>query len=107
MGFRYREVNTDLRWQRNAALGVAGVATVFAGWGFWGWTLATRELPALHLAPNIVQGTVARPGEVPDPNVYGFALYTWQQVNRWAERWEGRLPGRHLPFFGVPDAAVS
>lgn len=50
-----------------------------------------HQVPAhvsLHLAPNLragdqIQLTHGR-SEVPAPNVYAFAIYIWQQVNRWA-----------------------
>lgn len=42
----------------------------------------------LHLAPNMRAGdsTLVTAGlaPVPDPNVYGFGYYIWQQINRWA-----------------------
>jgi len=49
-----------------------------------------HELPAhvtLHVAPNLRAGDqiTVKDGrnEVPAPNVYAFAIYIWQQVNRW------------------------
>ena len=62
-----------------AALGAGGM--YFAG--------RTPQTIDVHLAPNIQGGdTVAvRSGEsdVPAVNVYGFAYYIWQQINRWQE----------------------
>ena len=60
-----------------AALGAGGM--YFAG--------RTPHEIEVHLAPNIQGGdsiTVSG-GEspVPDVNVYGFAYYIWQQINRW------------------------
>lgn len=80
---RYREVNTDLRWQRNALLVIAVGLVLLQAWALYGWTVASRELPALHIPPDVSEGVVVRPGEVPRPNVYSFALYVWQQINRW------------------------
>ncbi len=41
----------------------------------------------LHVAPDIQAGDTVRFADgqapVPDVNVYGFAYYIWQQVNRW------------------------
>ncbi|GKS87587.1 TIGR03746 family integrating conjugative element protein [Acidovorax sp. SUPP1855] len=41
----------------------------------------------LHLAPNVKAGDSVHVesgnAPVPDTNVYGFAYYIWQQVNRW------------------------
>jgi integrating conjugative element protein (TIGR03746 family) len=42
----------------------------------------------LHIPPDISQGAVVHPGEVPDPNVYAFALVIWQQINRWTQNGE-------------------
>lgn len=83
MSYYFRQANEDLRWQRKLLLIAMVILVLFNAWALWGWTQATRELPALHLAPNMTQGTVIRPGEVPDPNVYGFTYYVWQQINRW------------------------
>ena len=41
----------------------------------------------LHVAPDIKAGDTVRFADgqapVPDVNVYGFAYYIWQQINRW------------------------
>lgn len=41
----------------------------------------------VHLAPDVRAGDTVRVSDgrspVPSPNVYGFAYYIWQQVNRW------------------------
>ncbi|MCX9158086.1 TIGR03746 family integrating conjugative element protein [Niveibacterium sp. 24ML] len=39
----------------------------------------------LHIPPDLTNGAVVHPGEVPPPNVYAFTLAIWQQVNRWAK----------------------
>lgn len=43
----------------------------------------------LHLAPNLRAGDQvqikAGRSVVPAPNVYAFAIYIWQQINRWAK----------------------
>ena len=43
----------------------------------------------MHLAPNVKAGDSVKfvDGEspVPDVNVYGFAYYIWQQINRWQQ----------------------
>jgi len=38
----------------------------------------------LHIPPDLSQGAIVHPGQVPEPNVYAFALVIWQQLNRWA-----------------------
>lgn len=43
----------------------------------------------LHIAPNMNAGDTVRldngQSPVPEVNVYGFAYYVWQQVNRWQD----------------------
>lgn len=62
---------------------------IVAALGAGGMYFASRTPKTIdvHLAPNIQGGdTVAvRSGEsdVPAVNVYGFAYYIWQQINRW------------------------
>lgn len=43
---------------------------------------APSEL-TVHIPPDLRSGATVRPGDVPPPNVYAFAHYIWQQVNRW------------------------
>ncbi len=42
-----------------------------------------------HMAPNLQPGQVVSVKDgvspVEKPNVYGFAYYTWQQINRWSK----------------------
>ncbi|WP_198972634.1 PFL_4703 family integrating conjugative element protein [Xylophilus sp. ASV27] len=51
--------------------------------------LAWRQPKSIdvHLAPDVRAGDTVRVSNgrapVPPPNVYGFAYYIWQQVNRW------------------------
>ncbi len=60
-----------------AALGAAGMYFAYS----------VPKTLDLHLAPDVKAGDAVRfsNGEapVPDVNVYGFAYYIWQQVNRW------------------------
>lgn len=53
--------------------------------------LIARQLPvnlSIHPAPNMRAGDVIEVkggvAPVPSPNVYGFAIYIWQQINRWS-----------------------
>jgi integrating conjugative element protein (TIGR03746 family) len=80
---KYRDALTEMRHQRNVAWLQFGAMTLVALVLASGWYVASRELPALHIPPDVSEGVIIRPGEVPTPNVYAFALYTWQQVNRW------------------------
>ncbi|WP_082497938.1 PFL_4703 family integrating conjugative element protein [Pseudorhodoferax sp. Leaf267] len=75
-----RRHNVHLRWIIGAVAAVGALGTYQAA-----------QVPKhlnVHLVPNVtVSSTVqVRDGEsaVPPPNVYAFAYYIWQQVNRWA-----------------------
>ena len=50
----------------------------------WGWNSAPRKL-TVHVPPDLRNGAHIRLGEVPPANVYAFAFYVWQQVNRWSQ----------------------
>ena len=74
-----RRHNAFLRWT------LVGVIAVSA-FGYW----QSRQVPKsidVHLAPDMKAGDTVRvvDGESPIPpvNVYGFAYYIWQQLNRW------------------------
>ena len=52
-----------------------------------GWSRTQSDMTA-HIPPDLSQGASIRLGrdsQVPAPNVYAFAFYMWQQVNRWAD----------------------
>lgn len=59
------------------ALGITGI------WFAW----RVPKSVDVHLAPNVMAGESVRTTDgrspVPGPNVYGFAYYIWQQINRW------------------------
>jgi len=59
------------------------VLAIFAIWFAW----RQPKSVDVHLAPDVRAGdTVHVTGghsPVPKPNVYGFAYYIWQQINRW------------------------
>jgi len=39
----------------------------------------------VHVPPDLRSGTTLAVGEVPPPNVYSFAYYIFQQLNRWPD----------------------
>jgi integrating conjugative element protein (TIGR03746 family) len=39
----------------------------------------------VHIPPDLRAGSTQPVHEVPQPNVYAFAYYIWQQLNRWPE----------------------
>ena len=57
------------------------VIVILALW--FGWSQAPKHL-TVHVPPDLRSGAVHAPGEVPPANVYAFAFYIFQQLNRWA-----------------------
>jgi len=51
--------------------------------GLWiGWSQAPKYL-TVHIPPDLRSGAVLQVDEVPPSNVYAFAFYIFQQLNRW------------------------
>jgi integrating conjugative element protein (TIGR03746 family) len=69
--------------------------------GLWlGWSQAPRHL-IVHVPPDLRAGAVLAVDEVPPANVYAFAFYIFQQLNRWPEdgaRDYGRAIYRVSPY---------
>ena len=62
---------------------IALLGLLAAGLGY-GWLQAPRHL-TLRYPPELRAGAVMGMDEVPDATIYGFALYVFQQLNRWQE----------------------
>lgn len=73
-----------------AALVIAVAAAIWMGLG---WSLAPQQL-RVHLPPDLSSGAVLTPGEVGSANVYTFALYIWQQLNRWEQDGDTDYPAK-------------
>lgn len=53
--------------------------------GMWaGWTQAPKQL-TVHIPPDLRSGAVLSVNEIAPPNVYAFAFYIFQQLNRWPD----------------------
>ncbi|WP_422452170.1 PFL_4703 family integrating conjugative element protein [Endozoicomonas sp. ALC066] len=50
----------------------------------FGWMRAPDKL-TVHVPPDLRTGSIREVGEIPPANVYAFALYIFQQLNRWPE----------------------
>ena len=61
---------------------VAGIA-IIAGAFFYGWKTAPDNL-VVHVPPDLRTGSTRLWWDIPPENVYGFGLYIYQQINRWA-----------------------
>ncbi len=67
-----------------SALALTGFLAFFMGIG---WVLSPSTL-RVHIPPDLSNGAVLSSGEIRKPNVYIFALYIWQQLNRWESNGE-------------------
>lgn len=63
------------------ALIVVSLLAVLMGWG---WHNAPRAI-TVHIPPDLRSGSTQPLHEVPRANVYAFAHYIWQQLNRWPD----------------------
>lgn len=61
---------------------VAGMAVIAAAF-FYGWKTAPDNL-VVHVPPDLRTGSTRLWWDTPPENVYGFGLYVYQQLNRWA-----------------------
>lgn len=74
---------------RSANKSLRNAVWIVAGIGLAGMYFAARVPKQLdvHLSPNIQGGetlsVLSGESDVPAVNVYGFAYYIWQQINRW------------------------
>ena len=67
---------------------------------WFGWSQAPKGL-TVHVPPDLRSGATFTAGEVPPANVYAFAYYIFQQLNRWPEdgaRDYGRAIFRVSPY---------
>ena len=51
---------------------------------WFGWSQSPKQL-RVHVPPDLRSGAVLATEEVPPANVYAFAFYIFQQLNRWPE----------------------
>ena len=81
---RYRyEIDNVRAHVRSLWVVIAIQAVVIAGLWF-GWSQSPERL-TVHIPPDLRSGAVLAADEVPPPNVYAFAFYIFQQLNRWPE----------------------
>jgi len=81
---RYRlEIDNVRSHVRSLWLVIGLQVAIIAGLGF-GWSQAPRRI-TVHLPPDLRAGAELAIDSVPRPNVYAFAYYIFQQLNRWPE----------------------
>ncbi len=94
---RYRHEIDNARAHVTSLWGVIALLAALLAWALHGWSRAPERL-TLHIPPDLSHGAVLRAGEVPKPNVYAFAFYIWQQINRWTNDGERDYPKNLYAF---------
>jgi len=81
---RYRYEIDNVRAHLRSLWAVIGLQAlvIFALW--FGWSQAPKTL-TVHVPPDLRSGAVLAIDQVPPANVYAFAFYIFQQLNRWPE----------------------
>ena len=81
---RYRHEIDNVRAHLRSLWAVIAVQVLVILALWYGWAQAPKHL-TVHVPPDLRSGAVQAAGEVPPANVYAFAYYIFQQLNRWAE----------------------
>src|SRR5690606_31621644 len=81
---RYRYEIDNVRSHLHSLWMVIGLllAVIFGLWIAW---MRMPSTITVHIPPDLRAGAVLDLNEVPRANVYTFALYVFQQLNRWPE----------------------
>jgi integrating conjugative element protein (TIGR03746 family) len=81
---RYRYEIDNVRAHVRSLWAVIAIQTMVIAGLWYGWSQAPREL-TVHIPPDLRSGAVLALNEVAPANVYAFAFYIFQQLNRWPE----------------------
>lgn len=83
---RYTDALAQANWLIKCMIGMTAAATTVAALALFALRSAQQDL-TLHIPPNLANGAQIHVGkkEVPHSNVYLFAFYIWQQLNRWSK----------------------
>jgi integrating conjugative element protein (TIGR03746 family) len=81
---RYRNEIDNVRAHLRSLWVVIGLQFVVMVALWFGWSQAPKQL-TVHVPPDLRSGATLSAGEVPASNVYTFAFYIFQQLNRWPE----------------------
>lgn len=81
---RYRFEIDNVRAHLRSLWAVIALQALIIAALWYGWAQAPRHL-AVHIPPDLRSGAVLNVDEVPPANVYAFAFYIFQQLNRWPE----------------------
>ncbi|WP_111748813.1 PFL_4703 family integrating conjugative element protein [Salinisphaera orenii] len=63
---------------------IIGALLLVAGGLWYGWQNAPEQL-TVHIPPTLRSGSTRVWWKVPPADVYAFAFYVWQQINRWPD----------------------
>jgi integrating conjugative element protein (TIGR03746 family) len=81
---RYRHEIDNVRAHLRSLWTVIGLQILIIAGLWFGWSQAPKEL-TVHVPPDLRSGATLSVAEVPPANVYAFAFYIFQQLNRWPE----------------------
>ena len=81
---RYRHEIDNARLHILSLWGFIIILSLALAYAFHGWKSAPEKID-VHVPPDLSFGAEMRLGEIPAPNVYSFAFYFWQQLNRWKD----------------------
>ena len=81
---RYRTGIDNVRAHLRSLWVVIGLQFVVILGLWFGWSQAPKQL-TVHVPPDLRSGAILAVDEVPPANVYAFAFYIFQQLNRWPE----------------------
>ena len=81
---RYRLEIDNVRSHLRSLWMVIGLQTLIILGLWYGWSQCPGKL-RIHVPPDLRSGAVLAAAEVPPANVYAFAFYIFQQLNRWPE----------------------
>ena len=81
---RYRYEIDNVRAHLRSLWAVIGLQLIIILALWFGWSQAPKQL-TVHVPPDLRSGATLAIDEVPAANVYAFAFYIFQQLNRWSE----------------------
>jgi integrating conjugative element protein (TIGR03746 family) len=81
---RYRHEIDNVRAHLRSLWAVIGLEALIILALWYGWSQTPKAL-TVHVPPDLRSGAVLAVKEVPPANVYAFAFYIFQQLNRWPE----------------------
>lgn len=81
---RYRYEIDNVRAHLRSLWAVIAIQVLVIAALWFGWSRAPERL-TVHIPPDLRSGATLAVNEVSPPNVYAFAFYIFQQLNRWPE----------------------